>query len=124
MPNVLLVEDNEMNRDMLSRRLSKKGYSVTVAEDGLAAVEMTERLTPDIVLMDLSLPKLDGLEATRRIKSDRALQHIPVIVLTANATVTDRENALAAGCDEFETKPVNLPQLLEKMTACLNGHRH
>ena len=119
MPTVLLVEDNEMNRDMLSRRLAKKGFAVEIAEDGEQAVAMAGGVHPDIVLMDMSLPKMDGLEATRRIKADLALQRIPVIVLTANATVTDRENALAAGCNDFETKPVNLPQLLEKMQACL-----
>ena len=121
MPTVLLVEDNEMNRDMLSRRLTKKGFAVEIAEDGEQALAMVGGVHPDIVLMDMSLPKLDGLEATRRIKADAALQKIPVIVLTANATTADRENALAAGCNDFETKPVNLPQLLEKMQACLGG---
>lgn len=120
MKTVLLVEDNEMNRDMLTRRLTKKGYAVEIAVDGQEALDLIGTVRPDLVLMDMSLPRLDGLEATRRIKADAALSHIPIIVLTANATVSDRENALQAGCDEFETKPVNLPQLLEKMDACLN----
>lgn len=121
MTSVLLVEDNEMNRDMLVRRLTKKGFEVSVAVDGREAVEMTASMVPEIVLMDMSLPVMDGLDATRQIKGDPTLKEIPIIVLTANATVTDRENALAAGCDEFETKPVNLPQLLDKMAACLQS---
>lgn len=118
MPTVLLVEDNEMNRDMLSRRLSKRGYIVEIAEDGETALEKTPLVHPDIILMDLSLPKMDGLEATRQLKGNPETKEIPIIVLTANATVVDRENALAAGCNDFETKPVNLPQLLEKMALC------
>jgi CheY-like chemotaxis protein len=121
MPTVLLVEDNEMNRDMLSRRLTKKGYAVEYAEDGQAAIDCLPALMPDIVLMDMSLPVLDGLEATRQIKLDEKLQHIPVVVLTANATVTDRDASLAAGADDFETKPVNFQQLLEKMERLLGG---
>ncbi len=121
MPTVLLVEDNEMNRDMLTRRLTKKGFGVSVAVDGQEAVDMASAMVPDIVLMDMSLPVMDGLDATRRIKSDPALKSIPIIVLTANATTVDRQNALDAGCDEFETKPVNLPQLLDKMAICLQS---
>ena len=121
MPTVLLVEDNEMNRDMLTRRLTKKGFGVSVAVDGQEAVDMASAMVPDIVLMDMSLPVMDGLDATRRIKSDPALKSIPIIVLTANATTVDRQNELDAGCDEFETKPVNLPQLLDKMAICLQS---
>lgn len=121
MKTVLLVEDNEMNRDMLTRRLTKRGYAVEIAEDGQEAVERIGTVRPDVVLMDMSLPRMDGLEATRRIKADAGLRNIPIIVLTANATVTDKENALQAGCDDFETKPVNFPQLLEKMDACINA---
>lgn len=120
MTTVLLVEDNEMNRDMLTRRLTKKGYSVATAEDGQKAVDMVGAVAPDIILMDMSLPHMDGLEATRRIKANAAFQRIPIIVLTANATTSDRASALAAGCDGFETKPVNFPQLLEAMVACLS----
>ncbi len=119
MPTVFLVEDNEMNRDMLTRRLTKKGYDVTTAEDGQEAVDKIGDVKPDIVLMDMSLPRMDGLEATRRIKTHPELGGVPVVVLTANATTNDRDDAMAAGCDAFETKPVNLPQLLETMAACL-----
>ena len=119
MPTVFLVEDNEMNRDMLTRRLTKKGYDVTTAEDGQEAVDKIGDVKPDIVLMDMSLPRMDGLEATRRIKTHPELGAVPVVVLTANATTNDRDDAMAAGCDAFETKPVNLPQLLETMAACL-----
>jgi len=121
MSTVLLVEDNEMNRDMLTRRLTKKGFTVETAEDGQQAVDNVGRISPDIILMDMSLPIMDGLEATRRIKADAGTSRIPIIVLTANATVTDRENALAAGCNDFETKPVNLPQLLDKMNIYLGA---
>lgn len=119
MPTVFLVEDNEMNRDMLTRRLTKKGYEVATAEDGQEAVDKIGDVKPDIVLMDMSLPRMDGLEATRRIKAHPELGAVPVVVLTANATTGDRDDAMAAGCDAFETKPVNLPQLLETMAACL-----
>lgn len=119
-PKVLIVEDNEMNRDMLSRRLTKKGFEVATAEDGQEAVDCIDGISPDIVLMDMSLPKMDGLEATRRIRAGAARRNVPIIVLTANATTIDRDNALAAGCDDFETKPVNLPQLLEKMNSFLH----
>ncbi|HAJ18037.1 MAG TPA: two-component system response regulator [Microbacterium sp.] len=119
-PKVLIVEDNEMNRDMLTRRLTKKGFLVSTAEDGQEAVDCIDGISPDIVLMDMSLPKMDGLEATRRIRSSALKRNVPIIVLTANATTIDRDNALAAGCDDFETKPVNLPQLLEKMNSFLH----
>lgn len=115
MPKILLVEDNEMNRDMLSRRLTRKGYSVLLAVDGRQAVEMTQAERPDIVLMDMSLPVLDGWDATREIKADSETAVIPVIALTAHAMVSDRERCLSAGCDDFDTKPVELSRLLEKI---------
>ena len=121
MPKILLVEDNEMNRDMLSRRLARKGYEVVLAVDGQNGVEMTRTHAPDLVLMDMSLPVLDGWEATRRLKADAATQHIPVIALTAHAMSSDREKALEAGCDDYDTKPIELPRLLGKIEALLNG---
>jgi CheY-like chemotaxis protein len=119
MPKVLLVEDNEMNRDMLSRRLMKKGYDVAMAVDGEAAVRMAAAERPDIILMDMSLPLIDGWEATRRIRRDPALQAIPVIALTAHAMAGEREKALEAGCNEYDTKPIELPRLLAKIEALL-----
>ncbi len=119
MTKILLVEDNEMNRDMLARRLQKRGYEMLLAVDGLLAVEMTQKERPDLVLMDMSLPGLDGWEASRRLKSDPATAGIPIIALTAHAMAEDREKALAAGCNEFETKPVDLASLLAKMEALL-----
>ena len=113
---VLLVEDNEMNRDMLTRRLTRKGFEVLQAVDGQEAIEMTSQAMPDLILMDMSLPVLDGWEATRRLKADSDLQAIPVIGLTAHAMDGDREKCLQAGCDEYDTKPIALPRLLEKMT--------
>jgi CheY-like chemotaxis protein len=121
MPKILLVEDNEMNRDMLSRRLQRKGYQVVLALDGQSGVEMTQAEGPDLVLMDMSLPVLDGWEATRRLKADAATQQIPVIALTAHAMSSDREKALEAGCDDYDTKPVELPRLLAKIEALLSG---
>jgi two-component system cell cycle response regulator DivK len=121
MPKILLVEDNEMNRDMLSRRLQRKGYQVVLALDGQSGVEMTQTQAPDLVLMDMSLPVLDGWEATRRLKADDATRHIPVIALTAHAMSSDREKALEAGCDDYDTKPIELPRLLIKIDALLNG---
>ena len=115
MVRVLLVEDNEMNRDMLSRRLSRKGFEVSVALDGAAALEAAAADLPALILMDMSLPVMDGWEATRRIKADVATAAIPVIGLTAHAMEGDREKCLAAGCDDYDTKPVDLPRLLEKM---------
>ena len=121
MPKILLVEDNEMNRDMLSRRLERKGYQVVLALDGESGVEMAQTQAPDLVLMDMSLPVLDGWEATRRLKANAATQHIPVIALTAHAMSSDREKALEAGCDDYDTKPIELPRLLGKIEALLSG---
>ncbi len=115
MSKILLVEDNEMNRDMLSRRLKRKGFEVVMAVDGQAGVDMASSSNPDIILMDLSLPIIDGWEATRRIKADSATQNIPVIALTAHAMAGDEEKAREAGCDDYDTKPVNLNRLLEKI---------
>ncbi|CUW39303.1 putative Polar-differentiation response regulator DivK [Magnetospirillum sp. XM-1] len=119
MAKILLVEDNEMNRDMLSRRLQRKGYDVVMAVDGEQGVAMASSQSPDLILMDMSLPVLNGWDATRRIKADSALSGIPVIALTAHAMASDREQALAAGCDAYETKPIDLPQLLEKIESLL-----
>jgi CheY-like chemotaxis protein len=119
MAKILLVEDNDMNRDMLSRRLLRKGYEVVMALDGQQAVEMAAAEKPDLILMDMSLPVLDGWEATRRIKAAAATRGIPVIALTAHAMSGDREKALESGCDDYDTKPIDLPRLLEKMTAAL-----
>lgn len=115
MPKILLVEDNEMNRDMLSRRLLKKGFELIMAMDGEQALEMSRSETPDLILMDISLPGLDGWEATRRLKAMPETQAIPVIALTAHAMAGDREKCLEAGCDEYDTKPVEFPRLLEKI---------
>ena len=112
---ILLVEDNEMNRDMLSRRLERKGYEVVIAVDGQAGVDMASSAGPDLILMDLSLPVMDGWEATRRIKADAATQNIPVIALTAHAMAGDEQKALEAGCDDYDTKPVELNRLLGKI---------
>ena len=117
MPKILLVEDNEMNRDMLSRRLQRKGFEVVLAVDGQSGVEMARIHAPDLILMDMSLPVLDGWEATRQLKSDAATQHIPVIALTAHAMSSDREKALEAGCNDYDTKPIELPRLLGKIEA-------
>ncbi len=119
MARLLLVEDNEMNRDMLSRRLIRKGYEILLALDGAEAVAITTRESPDLVLMDMSLPVMDGWEATRRLKAQEGTQSIPVIGLTAHAMSGDREACLAAGCDDFDTKPVDLPRLLGKIQAQL-----
>jgi len=115
MPKILLVEDNELNRDMLSRRLIRRGYEVVMAGDGAEALAGAARERPDLILMDMSLPILDGWEATRRLKADAALRTIPVIALTAHAMSGDREKALEAGCDEFDTKPIELDRLLSKV---------
>jgi two-component system, cell cycle response regulator DivK len=119
MPRILLVEDNEMNRDMLSRRLSRKGYEVEMAVDGGEGVSKAKAGKFDLVLMDMSLPVMDGWEATRAIKSDPATQSLPVIALTAHAMTGDREKAIQAGCDDYDTKPIELPRLLEKIEALL-----
>jgi CheY-like chemotaxis protein len=116
---ILVIEDNEMNRDMLTRRLQRRGYQVSVAFDGHEAIAQAQAVAPDLMLMDMSLPGLDGWEATRRLKADAATRSIPVIALTAHAMSEDRERALAAGCDEFETKPIDLPRLLQKIEALL-----
>lgn len=121
MPKILLVEDNEMNRDMLSRRLVRNGFEVIVAIDGQQAVTMAIAEKPDLILMDMSLPVMDGLEATRHVKAAPSTRSIPVIALTANALVEDRQRALAAGCNDFDTKPVELPRLLEKIKTQLQG---
>jgi len=120
MVKVLLVEDNEMNRDMLSRRLSRKGFEVIVALDGAEALHAALAEVPALILMDMSLPVMDGWEATRRIKAEAATAAIPVIGLTAHAMDGDLEKCLAAGCDDYDTKPVDLPRLLEKMHAQLS----
>jgi CheY-like chemotaxis protein len=119
MAKVLLVEDNEMNRDILSRRLSRRGYVVVFAMDGRQGVEMARSEKPDIILMDMSLPVMDGWEATRRVKSDNAMRNVPVIGLTAHAMSGDREKALEAGCDDYDTKPVELDRLIEKIEQLL-----
>jgi two-component system, cell cycle response regulator DivK len=119
MHKILLVEDNPLNRDMLSRRLVKRGFEVVTAEDGLQGVDSATSLLPDLVLMDMSLPGIDGWEATRRLKAAEATRGIPVIALTAHAMAEDRANALAAGCDDFDTKPVDFARLLDKMNALL-----
>ncbi|MBI5799808.1 MAG: response regulator [Verrucomicrobia bacterium] len=119
MPKILLVEDNEMNRDMLSRRLIRRGYEVAIAVDGAQGVAMCAELLPEMVIMDLGLPVMDGWEATRQIKAAAATRHIPVIALTAHAMSGEEERARAAGCDDFETKPVEIDRLLSKMAAWL-----
>jgi two-component system cell cycle response regulator DivK len=119
MPTILLVEDNEMNRDMLSRRLARKGYEVLIAVDGGQGVELALRAAPDLILMDMSLPEIDGWEATRRLKAAPATRQTPIIALTAHAMSGDREKALAAGCDDYDTKPIELPRLLAKIEALL-----
>jgi len=119
MPKILLVEDNEMNRDMLSRRLTRGGYEVITAVDGRHGIATARSEGPDLILMDMSLPEIDGWEATRLLKLDEATRHIPVIALTAHAMVSDRCKALEAGCDDYDTKPVELQRLLGKIAAVL-----
>jgi CheY-like chemotaxis protein len=116
---ILLVEDNELNSDMLTRRLQKRGYEVHLATDGEQAVSMTKSLQPNLVLMDISLPSIDGCEATRRIKADPVTAGIPIIALTAHALPTERARAFDAGCDDYDTKPVELQRLLGKIQAVL-----
>ncbi len=118
---VLLVEDNEMNRDMLSRRLTRNGYEVVMAEDGQQAVDMAESESPAIILMDMSLPVIDGWEATRQVKANPQTKDIPLIALTAHAMAEDEAKARAAGCDDFDTKPVDIARLVGKINALLNG---
>lgn len=119
MPRILLVEDNELNRDMLSRRLEKKGFDILIATDGEQGVALAESARPDVILMDMSLPVMDGWEATRRIKANSATRAIPVIALTAHAMGEDRRRALDAGCDDYDTKPIEFTRLLEKIAAFL-----
>ncbi len=115
MSKILLLEDNEMNRDMLSRRLERKGFEVVMAVDGQAGVDMASSSNPDLILMDLSLPIIDGWEATRQIKADPDTQSIPIIALTAHAMAGDEQKALEAGCDDYDTKPVNFKRLIKKI---------
>ena len=121
MPQILLVEDNEMNRDMLSRRLQRRGYEVLTAVDGETGLALIRSDTPALILMDMSLPGIDGWEVTRQLKADPATRAIPVIALTAHAMAGDREQALAAGCDDFDIKPIDLDRLLGKIEALLGG---
>lgn len=120
MAKVLLVEDNEMNRDMLSRRLIRKGYEVVIAVDGEQAVTMAISESPQLILMDMSLPIIDGWTATKQIKGHPDGAHIPIIALTAHAMASDRERAIAAGCDDYDTKPIEIKRLLQKMEALIN----
>ena len=121
MTKILLVEDNELNRDMLSRRLSRRGYEVEVAVDGAQGIEKARALTPDLILMDVGLPGIDGLEATRRLKAEPGTRAIPIVALTANAMAGDQEEALAAGCDEYDTKPVDITRLVGKIQTLIGG---
>jgi CheY-like chemotaxis protein len=119
MSKILLVEDNELNRDMLSRRLERRGHSVVMAHDGEQGLSMAGTEMPDLILMDISLPIMDGYEVTRRLKADKRTRHIPVIALTAHALVTDRVKAINAGCDDYDTKPIEFSRLSEKIHNCL-----
>lgn len=121
MTNVLLIEDNEMNRDMLSRRLTKRGYTVVMAIDGQQGIDMSVSEKPDIILLDMSLPVVDGWEAAQQIKANPVSAGVPLIALTAHAMASDKERALSAGCDDFDTKPVELPRLLAKMETLLKA---
>jgi two-component system, cell cycle response regulator DivK len=123
MTKILLVEDNEMNRDMLSRRLIRNGFEVVMAIDGDQAVALAQSELPDLILMDMSLPVIDGWEATRRVKAAEATSNIPVIALTAHAMSGDREKTLNAGCDDYDTKPIEMPRLLGKIEALLRRSR-
>ena len=123
MAKLLLVEDNEMNRDMLSRRLRKKGYEVAIAVDGKAGVEMASTEGPNLILMDMSLPIMDGWQATQHIKADDAASKIPIIALTAHAMESDRAKALEAGCDDYDTKPIDLQRLLSKIETLLGASK-
>jgi two-component system, cell cycle response regulator DivK len=122
-PRILLVEDNEMNRDMLSRRLTRKGYEVILAQDGQEGVTTASARLPDLILMDMSLPVLNGWEATRQLKENPGTAHIPIVALTAHALNTDREKAAEAGCDAYETKPIDLPRLIETIEQLLVRRR-
>lgn len=120
MSRILLVEDNEMNRDMLSRRLTRKGYEVVIAMDGGQGLAMASSTSPDLILMDMSLPVIDGWEATRQLRAAPETHALPIIALTAHAMSGDREKALEAGCDDYDTKPIELPRLLAKIELLLN----
>jgi two-component system, cell cycle response regulator DivK len=122
MPKILLIEDNEMNRDMLSRRLTRKGFHVLVAEDGKKGLEMTKTEQPDLVLMDMNLPEIDGWDATQTIKHDEDTKYIPVIALTSHAMAGDKERAYKSGCDEYEPKPIDFSALLMKIHRLLPKH--
>jgi CheY-like chemotaxis protein len=115
MAKILVVEDNEMNLDMLSRRLERRGHEIVIATDGAQGVALAQREKPALILMDMSLPVMDGWQATRQIKGDPEIKHIPIIALTAHAIAGDREKCLAAGCDEYESKPIKFPQLIAKI---------
>ena len=119
MATILLVEDNEANRDMLSRRLERRGYAVTIATDGRDGIEAARRGLPDLVIMDMNLPEIDGWQATRHLKSESVTRHIPIIALTAHAMSSDRQRALEAGCDDYDTKPVEMARLLTKIRGLL-----
>lgn len=121
MAKILLVEDNEMNRDMLSRRLERRGYEVVIAVDGEEGVNLARSEMPDIILMDMSLPKIDGWEATRQLKADEKMRATPIIALTAHAMAGDREKTIQAGCDDYDTKPIELARLLEKIATLLGA---
>ena len=121
MPKILLVEDNEFNRDMLSRRLERKGFDVIIAEDGGHGIRLARERLPDIILMDMDLPVLDGWEATRRLKADPATRGIPVLALTAHAMQSDHDRAMASGCDDFATKPIEFSALLDKIKRALGA---
>ena len=123
MLKILLVEDNEMNRDMLSRRLERKGYRVVVAPDGKQGLLLARSETPDLILMDISLPVMDGCEVTRLLKADESTHYIPIIVLTAHAMASDREKAFQAGCDDYDTKPVEFGRLNEKIENLLTARK-
>lgn len=121
MPKILLIEDNELNREIIERRLGRRGFDVVSAVDAEQGMEMAISESPDLILMDLRLPVIDGLEATRRLKAAPETSAIPIIALTADAMIRDRDQALEAGCDDYETKPVRIPKLLEKINALLPG---
>jgi two-component system cell cycle response regulator DivK len=125
MPKILLVEDNEMNRDMLSRRLERRGFSVVTARDGAEACKMASEEAPDLILMDIGLPDMDGWEVTRLLKANEQTRRIPIIALTAHALVTDRQKAFEVGCEDYDTKPVDFVRLTEKMKNALTArNRH
>jgi two-component system, cell cycle response regulator DivK len=121
MAHILIVEDNEMNLDILTRRLSRRGYEVSQAENGVEAIELANRVIPDLILMDLNLPVMDGWEATRHIKANPSTEAIPILCVTAHAMIDDLERGLAAGCDEYETKPIEFERILEKIERLLKA---